>query len=205
MERPSSPLKDPSAARGKLALIMGPSGVGKSVILKQLRDEHPELHFPRSATTRAKRTGESDDLYHFLNDAQFDDLLAQKKFLEYATVHAGARYGTLVEEIIPFIESGKTVVREVDVQGFDSIRQHALFSGNEPPYKLVTIFILPETKEQLIEQIEKRAPREQDELKRRLKSMEIELAYAARCTTQVINKPGGIDDTYKKIEEIVLG
>ena len=68
---------------GKLVLIIGPSGVGKSVILKELRRRHgsarlttgPEFHFPRSATTRPRRDGESDDLYRFVTDAEFDQLL----------------------------------------------------------------------------------------------------------------------------------
>ena len=54
---------------GKLVLIIGPSGVGKSVILKRLRAAHPDFHFPRSATTRAKRAGESADLYHFVTQS----------------------------------------------------------------------------------------------------------------------------------------
>src|SRR5438128_2145060 len=118
---------------GKLVLLMGPSGVGKSVILKKLRAKHSEFHFPRSATTRARREREGDDLYHFVTDAEFDRLLKENKVLEWATVHAGARYGTLIDEIIPFIEKGQTVIREVDVQGFDSIRRHSLFAEPTPP------------------------------------------------------------------------
>src|SRR3989338_7156313 len=128
---------------GKLVLIMGPSGVGKSVILKKLRALHPEFHFPKSATTRPKREAEGSELYHFLNDEEFDALIANKKVLEFARVHGGGRYGTLVDEIIPAIKQGKTVIREVDVQGFQSIQKNPLFSGKEAPYKLQSIFILP--------------------------------------------------------------
>lgn len=185
---------------GKLVLIIGPSGVGKSVILKELRARHPEFHFPRSATTRPKREGEGDDLYRFVTDGEFDQLLKKNQILEWATVHAGARYGTLVEEIIPFIESGKTVIREVDVQGFDSIRKHPLFSDT---YPLQSIFILPESKEQLIAHITLRAPMEQEELKRRLQSMEKELAYATLCTTSVKNIEGKLDETLKEVESLI--
>src|SRR3989344_4577103 len=143
---------------GKLVLIIGPSGVGKSVILKRLRERHPELHFPRSATTRPRREGEGNDLYHFVSEEEFDRLGEEGKVLESAVVHGGARYGTLIDEIVPFIEQGKIVVREVDVQGFDSIRSHKLFRREKAPFLLHTIFILPENKDQLIHHITKRAP-----------------------------------------------
>jgi guanylate kinase len=189
--------------KGKLVLIIGPSGVGKSVILKELRTRHPEYHFPRSATTRQKRAGEGDDLYRFISDAEFDDLLAQKKILEWAVVHAGSRYGTLADEIIPQIEKGVTVIREVDVQGFLSIQNHPLFAGTKPKYEMLSIFILPESKEQLIDHIQKRAPMEQEELSRRLVSMEKELAYAEHCSASVVNKEGKLDETLKNVEKLI--
>ena len=185
---------------GKLTLIMGPSGVGKSVILQQLRERHPEIHFPRSATTRARRSGEGDDLYHFLSNAAFDELIAQKKLLEWAIVHGGARYGTMIDEIIPFIEDGKTVIREVDVQGFDSIRSHALFSGNAPHYLLQSVFILPENKEQLIAHITNRAPIAADELKHRIASMERELTYAELADVKIRNVEGKLEETLSEVE-----
>ncbi len=189
--------------KGKLVLIIGPSGVGKSVILKRLRQRHPDFHFPRSATTRPRREGEGDDLYRFLTDTEFDGLLKDNKVIEWATVHAGARYGTLAEEIIPFIERGKTVIREVDVQGFESIRNHPLFSGATPRHPLQSIFILPESKEQLIKHITRRAPIAQDELKRRIASMEKELTFARHCTAQVRNMEGKIDETLTQIEQLI--
>jgi guanylate kinase len=191
------------APTGKLVLLMGPSGVGKSVILKRLRKAHPEFHFPRSATTRARREREGSDLYHFVTDAEFDRLLNDNKVLEWATVHAGARYGTLVEEIIPHIERGEIVIREVDVQGFESIRNHPLFVGSVPRYRLQSIFILPESKEQLIKHITKRAPMEQEELTRRLKSMEKELAYAELCDHAVKNMEGKMDATINAVEKLL--
>ena len=186
--------------QGKLVLIIGPSGVGKSVILKELRSRHPEYHFPRSATTRPRRPGEGNELYHFVTEEQFDRLLREEKFLEWATVHAAYRYGTLLDEIIPFIEQGKNVIREVDVQGFDAIRKNALFTGDHPRYHLQSIFILPENAEQLVARITKRAPMSEDELKQRLRSMQKELAYADHCTTKVINRDGHLAETISEVE-----
>ncbi|MDD5026070.1 MAG: hypothetical protein PHH13_01705 [Candidatus Peribacteraceae bacterium] len=188
---------------GKLLLLIGPSGVGKSVILNALRERHPELHFPRSATTRSRRSGEGDMLYRFVTDEEFDRLIAENKVLEWAVVHGGARYGTLEEEIVPFIESGKTVVREVDVQGFDSIRNHHFFRGPDAPYCLESLFILPERREQLVDRIRKRAPIAEDELQRRIASMERELTYARLCDHQVVNREGALDATIESVEKIL--
>ena len=190
---------------GKLVLIIGPSGVGKSVILKRLRALHADFHFPRSATTRARRDGEGDDLSHFVTEEQFSQMLADGKFLETAVVHGVGHYGTMVDEIVPMIESGKTVVREVDVQGFNAISHNPLFAGADAPYKLQSIFILPENTEQLIKRIQRRAPISEDELQRRIASMEKELAFADGCTHKIINKDGQLDETITTVDQLIAG
>lgn len=190
-------------AKGKLVLIIGPSGVGKSVILKELRSKNPQWHFPRSATTRPRRKGEGDDLYQFVSDDEFDQLISDGQILESAVVHEGARYGTLVEEIIPFIKQGKIVVREVDVQGFDAIRNHQLFSGDSAEYSLQSIFIMPENVDQLISRIKKRAPIDDEELERRVASVEEEMKYAELCDRQIVNVEGELEEAIKKVEESI--
>lgn len=188
-------------SEGKLVLIIGPSGVGKSVILRALMKKHPEFVFPKSATTRPRRKGESDELYHFISDTEFDQWIKDGKFLEWAQVHKAARYGTLRSEIIPPIEAGKTVIREVDVQGFESIRKDTDFSSEK--YTLFTIFILPESKEQLAERITKRAPLSNEELKRRIESMEEELKCAFLCNATIMNKEGDLEGTIAAVEEAI--
>ena len=189
----------------KLVLIIGPSGVGKSVILQSLKERHPELHFPRSATTRERREGEGQDLYHFVSDEQFDELLEQGKVLEYAVVHGIGRYATLVDEIIPFIDEGKIVIREVDVQGFNAISTHRYFREEDSGYELQSIFILPESKKQLIAHITERAPINDDELARRLASMENELDHAGDCDVQIVNKEGELEDAIAQVEAAIFG
>lgn len=191
-------------SQGKLVLIIGPSGVGKSVILKHLRSTHPEFHFPRSATTRERRQGEGDELYHFVSEEQFQNLVDENKVLESAVVHGVGRYATITDEIIPYIEQGKTVIREVDVQGFDSISKHSLFSGATHPFTLQSIFILPENTEQLIRRIQRRAPITEEELQRRIASMEMEFAYAERCTNKVYNRDGFLNNTIAEVEKLIM-
>ncbi len=186
---------------GKLVLVIGPSGVGKSAVLRELRTRHPELHFPRSATTRARREGEGDDLYVFLSDAEFDAALKREEFLEWAQVHGGARYGTLIREILPAMEQGDIVVREVDVQGFMSIRKDTRFASGG--LTLQSIFILPESKEQLMDRIGKRAPMVPEELARRMASVEKELAVAELCDLRVVNAEGKLEETINQIEKFL--
>jgi len=193
-----------SSKPGKLVLLIGPSGVGKSVILLELRKRHPELHFPRSATTRERRPNEGDALYQFISDEEFDALIANEKLLEWANVHGGRRYGTLIDEIIPMIEEGHIVVREVDVQGYESIRTHALFAGDAAPYQLQSIFILPESTEQLLHHITRRAPIAEDELQERMKSMEKELMFAEQCDVRIKNPEGKLEETIASVEQAVF-
>lgn len=190
--------------QGRLVLIIGPSGVGKSALLKRLRAAHPEIHFPRSATTRDRREGEGDDLYRFVTQDEFDRLEEEGKMLETAKVHGGASYGTLYDEIIPHIIQGKIVLREVDVQGFDSIRHHPLFTGTKAMFRLQSIFILPENKEQLIERIRNRAPISDDELARRVRSMDNELEHANLCDAKIVNRDGQLEQTLKEVEALIF-
>lgn len=189
---------------GKLVLLIGPSGVGKSVILKEIKRRHPEFVFPRSATTRSRRPGEGEDLYHFVSEEDFTQWIAQRKFLEWAQVHKSARYGTLLSEIIPPIQQGKTVVREVDVQGFQSLRTHSQFVGSGTIYRLQTIFILPENEQQLIERITKRAPMSSQELHNRIESMRSELRVADQTDVQIVNRNGKLKETIEAVEKAIV-
>ncbi len=195
-------MTQPKKALGKLVLLIGPSGVGKTAIMRQLREKHPEFHYPRSATTRARRPGEGDEMYHFVTNEEFDALLANGKVLEWAIVHGHDRYATIIEEIVPQIDAGNVVLREVDVQGFVSIQNSQLFRDKTHP--LQSIFILPQSIGQLVTHIEKRAAMTHEELQRRMHSMEKELAYADHCDARVLNKEGKLKDTVKEVERLIL-
>jgi len=109
----------------------------------------------------------------------------------------------MYDEIIPYIKDGKTVLREVDVQGFVSIQNNPNFLP-ESKHRLQSIFIMPENKEQLMERIQKRAPISEDELQRRLHSVDKELKYADHCTSIVMNRDGKLEDTIKEVEKLIL-
>ena len=102
---------------GKLILVVSPAGGGKSTLLKYLREQMPEIVFPVSCTTRPMRPGEVEGaVYHFISDEEFQRRAANDEFLEWVYTD-GKRYGTLKSEIVPAVEAGKTVVREIDING----------------------------------------------------------------------------------------
>ena len=183
---------------GKLIIIVGPSGSGKSSVMHGLMDAHPEYTYPLSATTRAIRDGERDgDIYHFYTKERFEEEIENGSFLEYAIVHQDNYYGILKAPVMESLEKGETVVREVDIQGFDSIRAVI------PEENLVTIFITVPNKSELIDRIVSRAAISDDELEKRKESMHREFNRAKDCDYMVENIHGELEKTVKRVADII--
>ena len=108
--------------RGVLFVVSGPSGVGKSTLVKAAMTDIPGLRFSVSATTRSPRAGEKDGVdYHFLSRQGFEEKLAEGAFLEHATVYDKS-YGTLAEPVREAIAAGRSLVLDIDVQGARQVR-----------------------------------------------------------------------------------
>lgn len=184
--------------KGKLFIIVGPSGSGKSSVLHKLKEQQPEYIYPISATTRPMREGEKDgDIYHFLSKEEFKKGIDEDKFLEWAIVHQDNYYGMIKAPIMQGLKDGKTIVREVDIQGFDSIREKVNKEN------LVTIFITVPNKAELIERIVNRATISDDELEKRKESMHKEFNRAKDCDYMVENIEGKLDETVVKVSNII--
>lgn len=184
--------------KGKLFIIVGPSGSGKSSVLHGLKALRPDFLYPLSATTRPMREGEKDgDIYHFLTKEEFKKGIEEGKFLEWAIVHQDNYYGLFKEPIERGLKEGRTIVREVDIQGFDSIRKKI------SKKHLVTIFITVPNIEELIERIVTRASISEDELQKRRESMYKEFNRARDCDYMVENKEGKLDETVQKVLKII--
>ncbi len=184
--------------KGKLFLLVGPSGSGKSSVLSELKKSHPEFTYPLSATTRAMREGEKEgEIYHFYSKEQFQKGIEKEEFLEWAVVHQDNYYGLIKKPLMEALENGKTVVREVDIQGFDSIRDKI------PKESLVTIFITVPNKNELIERIVNRAAISEDELEKRKESMYKEFNRLRDCDYMVENRNGELEETVEKVVEII--
>ncbi len=184
---------------GKLFLIVGPSGSGKGTVIKELKNRYPGFVYPVSWTTREIREGEEDgEVYHYVSKEKFEEMIKAGDFLEYAIVHSNNYYGTSKEEIINSLQQGNVVIREVDIQGFHSIRKII------PKDKLVSIFMKVSDENDLKARILRRGEISEEELKRRLESAKKEIAQAGDCDYQVENKWDEIRKCVNSVEKIVL-
>lgn len=184
--------------QGALILIVGLPGSGKGTLINHVRGAFPELVFPTSWTTRPIRAGEIEgQVYHFATEEEFSKEVADGAFLEWVTIDTGSRYGTLKREIIPFLESGKTVIREVEVDGARNIR--SLLA----PYKVVTIFISTDSWEVLRERMLARAPMSEEELAERKKRYEREVLFKAEADFVVENRNGELESAEQALDTII--
>lgn len=165
----------------QLVIISGPSGVGKSTVVRRLieRCELP-LELSVSATTRAPRPGEVDGReYHFLNPEEFKRRQQAGDFLEVAEVFGRNWYGTLRETVTSGLKRGKWVILEIDVDG-------ALQVMKEYP-QAVTVFIHPGSPQELERRLRGRKTESEEAIQRRLEVAQRELPFAQKYRFVVVN------------------
>lgn len=184
---------------GKLILIVGPSGSGKGTVINRLKQSFAGFVFPISYTTRDPREGEEDgDSYHFISKDKFEKMIEAGEFLEHAIVHSDNYYGTGKEDILGPLVDGAVIVREVDMQGFHSIKDLI------PKENLLTIFMKVSSLEDLRGRILRRGEMSEEELQKRMDSTLKEIAQADECDYQVENKWGEIDKCVGNVTTIIL-
>lgn len=170
----------PRPGRSSLVVLAGPTAVGKGTVASYIRQNHPEVMLSVSATTRAPRTGEEDGRhYFFVDDAEFDRLVADGELLEWATVHGTHRYGTPRGPIDRAIAEGRPVLLEIDMQGAFQVRQA------EPRATLV--FLLPPSWDELGERLVGRGTEDAAERARRLRTARTELAAQGEFDYRIVN------------------
>jgi guanylate kinase len=167
---------------GQLVVISGPSGVGKTTLLRRLLVDLPQLVPSISATTRPPRAGERDGLdYHFLSLGEFERRRAGGEFLECCQVYGRQHwYGTLVAEVAPRLAAGQWVVLEIDVEGTLSILERY-------PDAL-TIFVEPAHPDHLRQRLQGRGTESADAMARRLEVAHRELLESHRYRHRVVNE-----------------
>jgi guanylate kinase len=166
---------------GKLVVISGPSGVGKTTILRRLLSDLPHLIPSVSATTRPPRVGERNGVdYHFVAAEEFERRRAAGDFLECCQVSGRPDWsGTLVDEVAPRMAAGEWVVLEIDVEGTLSIL------ARYP--EAITIFVEPSHPDQLLERLRGRGTESPDAMARRLEVARRELLQSHHYQHRVVN------------------
>ena len=180
---------------GKLVVISGPSGVGKTTLLRQLLADLPALVPSISATTRPPRAGEQAAVdYHFLPLEEFERRRAAGEFLECCQVYGRQHwYGTLVAEVDPRIAAGKWVVREIVVEGPLSILERYP--------QAITIFVEPSHPDQLLQRLQNRGTESPEAMARRLEVARRELHEAHRYKHRVVNEH--VDEALVAVKKIL--
>jgi guanylate kinase len=152
--------RDAVNSRGKIFILSGPSGVGKSTLTKALLDRFPDICYSVSYTTRLPRKGEKDGVdYHFIEKKKFEKLLESDQWAEWANVH-GNFYGTSRSFIEKKIEEDRDVLLEIDIQGTRQIMTQYPES--------ITIFVAPPTWTDLETRLKSRGTDPDEVIERRL-------------------------------------
>ena len=171
--------------RGRLFVISGPAGVGKSEIVKTVLKRHPDVSLSVSCTTRAPRPGEVDGVsYHFVSDARFDELVRQDAFYEWAHVHQN-RYGTLKQVVRDELDAGRDLILEIDVQGcLQAMAQDDTVTG---------IFVCPPSRENLEARLRHRGTETEESIRVRLNNVARECATAYKYHYIIIHQDWSVE------------
>ena len=184
----------PSENDGVMIVLSSPSGAGKTTLVKML-SEKDNYETSISHTTRQPRPNEINDKdYYFVNENEFNRLIKNQEFLEYAKVFSNF-YGTTRTPVIDKLNKGKNVLFDIDWQGADQIKNKKL------DYKLITFFILPPSKEVLFERLSNRDMKDKLIAEERMKQFGRDVLHWINYDYVVINDE--LKSCYSKISNLI--
>lgn len=186
-----APEQNPRRKRGKLIVISGPSGVGKSTITRALIERLPDAYLSISMTTRPQAAGEQNGrAYWFVSPPEFRRRIQEGAFLEYAEVF-GNLYGTPQDKTEEALNAGRTVILEIDVQGAKQVK--ALYP------QAALVFILPPSARVLAERVDHRGRDSEPVVARRRQAASSEIALARQYYDNLVVN----DDLEQAIREVI--
>lgn len=180
--------------RGRLFVVSAPSGAGKTTLCRELVSRTKGLEFSISFTTRQPRSGEVDGRdYNFTNKEKFEKMASGGEFIEWAEVH-GNLYGTSRSRLEKTLDQGTDVIMDIDVQGARQIRK--VYNNG------IHIFILPPSKEALLERLENRKNNTPEEISERIKAAVDEIKDYLSYDYVIVNDV--FEEALKELEAIVI-
>ena len=184
----------PLENHGVMIILSSPSGAGKTTLVKMLSDlDNFEISI--SHTTRQPRPNEiSNKDYFFINENEFERLIKNEEFLEFAKVFNNF-YGTSRTPVIDKLDKGKNVLFDIDWQGADQIKNKKL------DYKLITFFILPPSKKELFERLSNRDMKDKLIVDERMKQFERDVLHWINYDYVVVND--NLDACFAKIKNLI--
>ena len=184
----------PSEKDGVMIILSSPSGAGKTTLVKML-SELDNFKVSISHTTRQPRPNEiTNEDYFFVNHNEFQRLINNEEFIEYAKVFNNY-YGTTRTPVIDKLDKGKNVLFDIDWQGADQIKNKRL------DYKLITFFILPPSKEELFERLSNRDMKDKLIAEERMKQFERDMLHWINYDYVVIND--NLESCFSKIKNLI--
>lgn len=180
--------------RGLMFILSSPSGAGKTTISRMLLDADDELRLSVSATTRPMRPGEIDGVhYHFVSDAEFDSMVEDDDFYEWAHVF-DHRYGTPKAQIRSGLKDGQDFLFDIDWQGTQQLYQ-------KDQQDVVRVFILPPSLTELHRRLKARATDSDEVIDGRMDRARAEISHWDGYDYVIVNDD--VNDCFGKVREIL--
>lgn len=186
-----------ASPKGIFILVVGPTGSGKGTLMKHVMGQFPELVFPYSYTTRARR---GDDIegehYKFISVAEFQEKINAGEFLEWAE-YGGQYYGTLRSEVEQSLSEGKILLKEMEVQGARQVQKIL------PQDQLSIVFVSAGTWDELVARVRARAPISDEELALRKKRYDDEVTFQASADIVIENGEGQKEQAKEEFKNLI--